>query len=136
MTRTYDNGWHSGDTIREDVTNHYNNLVHAHERLHKEIEQCQHDVPDTDLKHLKIKKLRLKDELQRLKTNLVSFGHELERTPRSTLSSGTSNPAHNESGRINDEDIIAYKARHGINETALQLENRINMSNERKNGKE
>ena len=76
MTRTYDNGWHSGDTIREDVTNHYNNLVHAHERLHKEIEQCQHDVPDTDLKHLKIKKLRLKDELQRLKT----FHFLVERT--------------------------------------------------------
>ena len=124
MTRTYDKGWYSGDTILEDVTNHYNNLVQAHERLHNEIEQCQDNVPDTELKHLKIKKLRLKDELQRLKTNLVSFGHELERTPSSTLSSGTSNPAHNAPGRINDEDIIAFKARNGISETELQLKHR------------
>ena len=61
------------DAILEDVTNHYNNLVHAHERIHKEIEMSQRIAPDTDLKHLKIKKLRLKDELQRLKTNLETF---------------------------------------------------------------
>ena len=61
------------DAILEDVTNHYNNLVHEHKKLHIEIEQCQYYAPDADLKNLKIKKLRLKDELERLKTNLVSF---------------------------------------------------------------
>ena len=65
MTRT--------DMILEDVTNHYNSLVHEHEKLHQEIEQCQYYAPDADLKNLKIKKLRLKDELERLKTNLTTF---------------------------------------------------------------
>jgi uncharacterized protein YdcH (DUF465 family) len=59
------------DAILEDVTNHYNNLVHEHKQLHNEIEQCQYYAPDADLKNLKIKKLKLKDELERLKTNLT-----------------------------------------------------------------
>jgi uncharacterized protein YdcH (DUF465 family) len=61
------------DAILEDVTNHYNSLVHEHEKLHQEIEQCQYYAPDVELKNLKIKKLRLKDELERLKTNLETF---------------------------------------------------------------
>jgi uncharacterized protein YdcH (DUF465 family) len=65
MTRT--------DVILEDVTNHYNKLVHEHKQLHLEIEQCQYYAPDVELKNLKIKKLRLKDELERLKTNLETF---------------------------------------------------------------
>jgi uncharacterized protein YdcH (DUF465 family) len=65
MTRT--------DMILEDVTNHYNSLVHEHEKLHQEIEQCQYYAPDADLKNLKIKKLKMKDEIERLKTNLSSF---------------------------------------------------------------
>ena len=47
-------------TILTDVTNHYNQLVDEHHKLHTEIEHCQYYAPDDDLKTLKKKKLRLK----------------------------------------------------------------------------
>jgi hypothetical protein len=62
------------DAILEDVTNHYNNLVHEHKQLHQEIENCQVlYTTDVELANLKKKKLRLKDELERLKTNLTTI---------------------------------------------------------------
>ena len=61
------------DAILEDVANHYNNLVHEPQKLHQEIEHCQYYAPHADLKNLKVKKLRLKDEIQRLKNNLTSY---------------------------------------------------------------
>ena len=65
MTRT--------DKIVEDVNNHYNNLVCEHKKLHDEIEQCQFYAPDDDLKQLKMRKLKLKDEIQNLQANLKTF---------------------------------------------------------------
>jgi uncharacterized protein YdcH (DUF465 family) len=59
--------------ILTDVSNHYNRLVDEHQKLHKEIEHCQYYAPDADLKKLKIKKLRLKDEILRLKSNLENI---------------------------------------------------------------
>ena len=62
------------DAILEDVTTHYKNLVHEHKQLHLEIENCQVlYTTDVKLANLKKKKLRLKDELERLKTNLATF---------------------------------------------------------------
>ena len=61
------------DAILEDVANHYNNLVHEHQKLHQEIEHCQYYASHADLKNLKVKKLRLKDQIEKLKTNLASF---------------------------------------------------------------
>ena len=61
------------DAILEDVANHYNNLVHEHQKLHQEIEHCQYYAPHADLKNLKVKKLRLKDQIEKLKTYLASF---------------------------------------------------------------
>jgi uncharacterized protein YdcH (DUF465 family) len=57
-------------TILTDVTNHYNQLVNEHHKLHTEIEHCQYYAPDDDLKTLKKKKLRLKDEIVQLKNHL------------------------------------------------------------------
>jgi uncharacterized protein YdcH (DUF465 family) len=57
-------------TILTDVTNHYNQLVNEHHKLHTEIEHCQYYAPDDDLKTLKKKKLRLKDEIEQLKNHL------------------------------------------------------------------
>ncbi|MDP7367457.1 MAG: DUF465 domain-containing protein [Candidatus Pacebacteria bacterium] len=60
--------------ILTDVSNHYNQLVDEHQKLHKEIEHYQYKyTPDADLKKLKIKKLRLKDEILRLKSNLENI---------------------------------------------------------------
>ena len=56
--------------ILTDVTNHYNQLVDEHHKLHTEIEHCQYYAPDDDLKTLKKKKLRLKDEIEQLKNHL------------------------------------------------------------------
>ena len=56
--------------ILTDVTNHYNQLVDEHHKLHTEIEHCQYYAPDDDLKTLKKKKLRLKDEIEQLKIHL------------------------------------------------------------------
>ena len=61
------------DAILEDVTNHYNHLVLEHHKLHEEIEHCQYYAPHADLKNLKVKKLRLKDEIEKLRNSLVSF---------------------------------------------------------------
>ena len=56
--------------ILTDVANHYNQLVDEHHKLHTEIEHCQYYAPDDDLKTLKKKKLRLKDEIEQLKNHL------------------------------------------------------------------
>ena len=61
---------HSTAVILEDVTNHYNHLVDEHQKLHKEIQHCQYYAPDADLKQLKVQKLRLKDEIQLVRTKL------------------------------------------------------------------
>ena len=60
----------STSAILTDVTNHYNQLVDEHHKLHTEIEHCQYYAPDDDLKKLKIKKLRLKDEIEMLRVKL------------------------------------------------------------------
>jgi uncharacterized protein YdcH (DUF465 family) len=59
--------------ILTDVTNHYNQLVDEHHKLHTEIEHCQYYAPDDDLKTLKKKKLRLKDEIEQLKIHLKNL---------------------------------------------------------------
>ena len=59
--------------ILTDVTNHYNQLVDEHHKLHTEIEHCQYYAPDDDLKTLKKKKLRLKDEIELLKIQLTNL---------------------------------------------------------------
>ena len=59
--------------ILTDVANHYNQLVDEHHKLHTEIEHCQYYAPDDDLKTLKKKKLRLKDEIEQLKINLTNL---------------------------------------------------------------
>ena len=61
------------DAILDDVTNHNNHLVQEHHKLHQEIEHCQYYAPHADLKNLKVKKLRLKDEIEKLRNSLVSF---------------------------------------------------------------
>ena len=65
MTRT--------SKIVEDVANYYNHLLTQHKKLHDEIEHCQYWAPAADLKHLKQRKLKLKDELEMLKTKLKTF---------------------------------------------------------------
>ena len=59
--------------ILTDVTDHYNQLVNEHHKLHTEIEHCQYYAPDDDLKTLKKKKLRLKDEIELLKIQLTNL---------------------------------------------------------------
>ena len=59
--------------ILTDVANHYNQLVDEHQKLHTEIEHCQYYAPDDDLKTLKKKKLRLKDEIEQLKIHLTNL---------------------------------------------------------------
>ena len=56
--------------ILEDVTNHYNQLVDEHKKIHAEIEHNQYYAPDALLTNLKKIKLRIKDEIQLLKTQL------------------------------------------------------------------
>jgi len=59
--------------ILTDVTNHYNQLVDEHHKLHTEIEHCQYYAPDDDLKTLQKKKLRLNDEIEQLKNQLTNL---------------------------------------------------------------
>jgi len=63
----------STSAILTDVANHYNQLVDEHQKLHTEIEHCQYYAPDADLKILKKKKLRLKDEIEQLKIHLTNL---------------------------------------------------------------
>ena len=62
MTRT--------SQIVEDVATHYNHLLTEHKKLHDEIEHSQYWAPDADLRQLKQRKLKLKDELEKLKVKL------------------------------------------------------------------
>ena len=68
MTRT--------SQIVEDVATHYNHLLTEHRKLHDEIEHSQYWAPDADLKHLKQRKLKLKDELEMLKVKLSTFTNQ------------------------------------------------------------
>ena len=61
---------HSTSVILEDVTNHYNNLVDQHKKIHQEIEHNQYYAPDALLTNLKKKKLKIKDEIEVLRNNL------------------------------------------------------------------
>ena len=63
----------STSAILTDVATHYNQLVDEHQKLHTEIEHCQYYAPDADLKILKKKKLRLKDEIEQLKIHLTNL---------------------------------------------------------------
>ena len=65
MTRT--------SRIVDDVQPHYNHLTTEHRKLHDEIEHSQYWAPDADLKHLKQRKLKIKDELEMLKTKLKTY---------------------------------------------------------------
>lgn len=65
MTRT--------SRIVDDVQTHYNHLTTEHRKLHDEIEQSEYWAPDADLKHLKQRKLKIKDELEMLKTKLKTY---------------------------------------------------------------
>ena len=65
MTRT--------SQIVEDVQTHYNHLTTEHRKIHDKIEHCQYWAPDADLKHLKQRKLKIKDELEMLKTKLKTY---------------------------------------------------------------
>jgi uncharacterized protein YdcH (DUF465 family) len=62
--------------ILTDVTNLMNNLVAEHQKLHTEIEHNQHWAPDSELAALKKKKLRLKDEIQYIKNNLITLSNQ------------------------------------------------------------
>ena len=59
--------------IIQDTSNHYNQLVDEHKKLHTEIEYCQYYAPDAELTSLKKQKLRLKDEIELLRTSLQSL---------------------------------------------------------------
>ena len=61
---------YSTSVILEDVTNHYNQLVDEHKKIHAEIEHNQYYAPDALLTNLKKKKLKLKDEIHLLRTKL------------------------------------------------------------------
>ena len=53
-----------------------NNLVAQHKKLHTEIEHNQYWAPDSELSALKKKKLRLKDEIQYIKDNLITLSKQ------------------------------------------------------------
>ena len=59
--------------IIEDTSNHYNQLVDEHKKLHTEIEHCQYYAPDAELTKLKKQKLRLKDEIEMLRLSLMTL---------------------------------------------------------------
>jgi hypothetical protein len=58
------------NSIIEDVTNHMNQLVNEHHKIHDEIEHNQYYAPDALLTNLKKKKLKLKDEIEVLRNKL------------------------------------------------------------------
>lgn len=47
-----------------------NQLVNEHRKIHKEIEHNQYYAPDDQVSSLKKKKLKLKDEIEVLRTKL------------------------------------------------------------------
>ena len=58
------------NSIIEDATNHMNQLVNEHHKIHEEIEHNQYYAPDALLTNLKKKKLKIKDEIEVLRNNL------------------------------------------------------------------
>ena len=58
------------NSIIEDATNHMNQLVNEHHKIHEEIEHNQYYAPDALWTNLKKKKLKIKDEIEVLRNNL------------------------------------------------------------------
>ena len=60
--------------ILTDVANHYNQLIVAHRKLDKEIEElyATHQ-PDQIIKAAKFNKLHLKQEIEEIKSNLQAM---------------------------------------------------------------
>ena len=60
--------------ILYDVANHYNQLIVAHRKLDKEIEEKYNShQPDHVVKALKMNKLHLKQQIEEIKTNLQAM---------------------------------------------------------------
>ena len=60
--------------ILSDVANHYNQLIVAHRKLDKEIEEKYNThQPDQVLKALKLNKLHLKQEIEEIRSNLEAM---------------------------------------------------------------
>ena len=60
--------------ILTDVANHYNQLIVAHRKLDKEIEEKYNDhEPDQVIKALKLNKLHLKQEIEELRAKLKTL---------------------------------------------------------------
>ena len=59
--------------ILEDVTNHMNHLIIQHEKLHKSIDEASNTLTDAQITEMKKKKLKAKDELERMRSVLASF---------------------------------------------------------------
>ena len=65
------------NSIIEDVTNHMNQLINEHHKIHDEIEEHnKHYAPDALLTNLKKKKLKLKDEIEVLRNNLKKISRQ------------------------------------------------------------
>jgi hypothetical protein len=60
--------------ILTDVANHYNQLIVAHRKLDKEIEEL-HDTHQSDqvIKAAKFNKLHLKQEIEEIRSNLQAL---------------------------------------------------------------
>jgi len=59
--------------ILEDVTNHMNNLIVQHEKLHKSIDEAGDTFTDEQMTEMKKRKLRAKDEIERMKNSLSVY---------------------------------------------------------------
>ena len=60
--------------ILSDVANHYNQLIVAHRKLDKEIEEKYNThQPDQVIKALKLNKLHLKQEIEEIRSNLAAM---------------------------------------------------------------
>jgi len=60
--------------ILYDVANHYNQLIVAHRKLDKEIEEKYNShQPDHVVKALKMNRLHLKDEIEDIRSNLEAM---------------------------------------------------------------